>query len=78
MATIIYPDQLPGRIEAHPVYSDDQIVQMFFATCQRSKYTVRNYTRAINQFRSFIGNKSLKDVTWKEVEVYGGSSLQRQ
>jgi integrase/recombinase XerD len=51
-------------------YTDEQIVSMFLATCDRSKYTLRNYRRAINQFRQFIRFKSLQQVTWKEIEVY--------
>lgn len=51
-------------------YSDDQIVAMFLATAQRSDYTIRNYKNAIQKFKQFIGDKSLKDVTWREIEVY--------
>ncbi|BBI35509.1 tyrosine-type recombinase/integrase [Cohnella abietis] len=60
----------PIRVVSQQAYSDDQIVNMFFATYQRSKYTVRNYLSAINKFRDFIGTKTLNDVTWKEIEVY--------
>ncbi|NIK77781.1 integrase/recombinase XerD [Paenibacillus castaneae] len=62
--------KLPIRVEHKQSYTDDQIVNMFFATCQRSKFTIRNYLSAINKFRSFIGQKRLNDVTWKEIEVY--------
>ncbi len=51
-------------------YTDDQIVAMFLATFSRSRYTLRNYTRAIEQFRRFIGTRSLRDVTWREIELY--------
>ncbi|NQX69236.1 tyrosine-type recombinase/integrase [Paenibacillus alba] len=62
--------QVAVLTENNQVYSDDQIVKLFFATCQWSKYTVRNYRSAINKFRDFLGDKSLKEVTWKEIEVY--------
>jgi integrase/recombinase XerD len=51
-------------------YTDDQIIDMFLATCSRSKYTIRNYKQAIVRFREFISYKSLSDVTWQEIEVY--------
>ncbi|TBL72661.1 tyrosine-type recombinase/integrase [Paenibacillus thalictri] len=60
----------PAQLQHGEHYSNDQIVNMFFAAYPRSKYTVRNYRSAFNKFRSFIGDKSLKDVTWKEVEIY--------
>jgi len=50
--------------------NDEQIVNMFLATYDRSKYTERNYRSAINQFRHFIGQKTLREVTWREIEVY--------
>ncbi|MFD0679957.1 MULTISPECIES: tyrosine-type recombinase/integrase [unclassified Paenibacillus] len=70
MLTQISQFQLPIHPVDNQPYSDDQIIKMFFATYQRSTYTVRNYLSAINKFRDFIGDKSLKDVTWKDVEVY--------
>lgn len=51
-------------------YTDDQIIDMFLATCSRSRYTIRNYKQAIEQFRQFISRKSLSHVTWQEIEVY--------
>jgi integrase/recombinase XerD len=51
-------------------YTDDQIIQMFLASGQWSKYTLRNYKRAIIRFRQFISNKLLCEVTWQEIEVY--------
>lgn len=51
-------------------YSDEQIISMFLTTCHRSQYTRRNYSRAIDQFRQFIAFKSLREVTWREIEVY--------
>ncbi|WP_275901161.1 tyrosine-type recombinase/integrase [Paenibacillus periandrae] len=51
-------------------YTDDQIIDMFLATCSRSKYTIRNYKQAIERFRQFISHKSLSEVTWQEIEVY--------
>ncbi|MEK3910828.1 tyrosine-type recombinase/integrase [Paenibacillus sp. FSL H7-0331] len=56
--------------EHNETYTDDQILNMFIAACHRSTYTIRNYRIAINKFRAFIGNKSLRDVTWREIEVY--------
>jgi integrase/recombinase XerD len=50
-------------------FTDEQILNMFLATCD-SKYTVRNYRSAINQFRQFIGQKTLQEVTWREIEAY--------
>ncbi|UKS25664.1 tyrosine-type recombinase/integrase [Paenibacillus sp. HWE-109] len=70
MATQSSLVQVSILADNHHMFSDDQIVQMFFATCQRSKYTIRNYQSAINKFRNFIGDKSLTEVTWREVEVY--------
>lgn len=51
-------------------YTDDQNVNMFLSTFDRSKYTLRNYKKAIDQFRHFIGFKPLGQVTWREIEVY--------
>ncbi|MFD0681430.1 MULTISPECIES: tyrosine-type recombinase/integrase [unclassified Paenibacillus] len=54
----------------HESYTDDQIIEMFLAVCNRSKYTIRNYKLAIERFRQFISYKALSEVTWKEIEVY--------
>ncbi|MBW7453956.1 tyrosine-type recombinase/integrase [Paenibacillus sepulcri] len=51
-------------------YSDDQIINMFLVACVRSQNTKRNYSRAIERFRQFISYKSLKNVTWQEVEAF--------
>lgn len=51
-------------------YTDDQIISMFLATSDLSKYTVRNYSRNIESFRQFISYKPLSEVTWQEIEVY--------
>lgn len=51
-------------------YTDDQIISMFLATSDRSEYTVRNYSRAIENFRQFIYYKPLCEVSWQEIEVY--------
>ncbi|MEK8133176.1 tyrosine-type recombinase/integrase [Paenibacillus filicis] len=57
--------------EAHnEAYSDEQIVAMFLSSSERSKYTVRNYTNSINKFRAFLQGKPLRDVNWREIEVY--------
>lgn len=64
--------------------SDEQIVQMFLATCCRTPNTRRNYERALSVFRKFICNKTLREVTWRELEAYklfltqGGYSYPRQ
>lgn len=50
--------------------SDDQIVQMFVATCCTNVNTSRNYKRAIADFRKFLAGTSLRAVTWKEMEAY--------
>ncbi len=62
--------QLSHPMEKSEHHSDEQIVDMFLASFEGSKYTLRNYQKAINQFRSFLGTKSLREATWKEVEVY--------
>ncbi|WP_425387638.1 tyrosine-type recombinase/integrase [Aneurinibacillus terranovensis] len=62
--------ELSNPVETNRDYTDEQIINMFLATCDGSKYTLRNYKRAIDQFRSFIGLKSLREVTWRELEVY--------
>lgn len=52
-------------------YTDDQIVSMFLKmTCMESEFTLRNYSRAIQLFRQFLSFKPLREVTWKEVEVF--------
>ncbi|SFL12178.1 integrase/recombinase XerD [Paenibacillus sp. 1_12] len=56
--------------EHNETYTDEQILNMFIAACHRSAYTIRNYRIAINKFRAFIGSKTLRDVTWREIEVY--------
>lgn len=52
------------------VYTDEQIVNMFLATCDRSPYTLRNYRNAIAQFMQFIGYHPLGKVTWRQIEVF--------
>jgi integrase/recombinase XerD len=49
---------------------DDQIVDMFLAVCGHSPHTVSNYKRAIQLFRGFIALKSLREVTWRELEAF--------
>lgn len=68
--------ELSHSVELNQEYTDDQIVNMFLATFDGSKYTLRNYNRAIKQFRTFIGIKSLQNVTWKEIEAYKISLVQ--
>lgn len=55
--------------QSHTQY-DDQVVNMFLVSSNRSPYTIRNYKRAIEQFRRFTMYKPLSEVTWKDVEVY--------
>ncbi|GAA0134405.1 tyrosine-type recombinase/integrase [Paenibacillus sp. YSY-4.3] len=62
--------QLSHPVEKSEHHSDEQIVGMFLTSFEGSKYTLRNYEKAINQFRRFLGTKSLQEATWKEVEVY--------
>ncbi len=62
--------ELANPVEDNSDYTDDQIVNMFLASCNGSKYTLRNYQRAIDQFRGFIGVKSLREVTWRDLEIY--------
>lgn len=49
---------------------DDQIVDMFLAVCGHSDHTVHNYKRAIQLFRDFIAGKTLREVTWRELEAF--------
>lgn len=57
--------------------TDEEIVSMFLATHHHSRYTLRNYKYAIERFQSFIGEKRLKDVTWRDIELYKLSLLKR-
>ncbi|GAA4721033.1 tyrosine-type recombinase/integrase [Brevibacillus fulvus] len=71
-------------VEPTSQLSDEQIIEMFLATYHQSRYTLRNYRRAIEQFRSFVHYKPLKNVTWKDIEAYkmglilGVCSIQRK
>jgi integrase/recombinase XerD len=49
---------------------DDQIVDMFLTVCGHSSHTVNSYKRAIQLFRGFVPNKSLREITWKEIEAF--------
>ncbi|MBO8165159.1 MAG: tyrosine-type recombinase/integrase [Brevibacillus sp.] len=55
--------------------TDEEIVNMFLATYHHSKNTLRNYKYAIKRFQNFIGQKRLKDVTWRDIELYKLSLL---
>ncbi|WP_010504150.1 tyrosine-type recombinase/integrase [Paenibacillus elgii] len=70
MQTLLAQIHLPEQWKPTEKYTDEQIVNMFLTTCSRSPYTMRNYLNAIAKFRRFIGDKSLQDVTWREIEVY--------
>ncbi len=61
---------LSDHMENRNGYTDEQIINMFLHINNRSKYTLRNYRRAIEHFRQFIAYKPLREVTWKEIEVY--------
>lgn len=52
-----------------PGMSDERIVQSFLAGYHRPN-TIRNYERALNSFRAFIGAKSFAEVTWHDLERY--------
>lgn len=55
--------------------TDEEIVNMFLANYHHSKHTLRNYKFAIARFQNFIGQKRLKDVTWRDIELYKLSLL---
>jgi integrase/recombinase XerD len=57
--------------------TDEEIVRMFLSTYHNSKYTLRNYKYAIERFQNFIGKKRLKEVTWRDIELYKLSLLKR-
>ncbi len=67
---------IPVQLTNSREYTDEQIISMFLTTSSRSKYTLRNYRRAIDRFRQFISFKPLREVTWQEIEVYKISLLQ--
>ncbi|USG64991.1 tyrosine-type recombinase/integrase [Brevibacillus ruminantium] len=50
--------------------TDEQTVSLFLALRTNSVYTFRNYQRAIAHFREFISYKPLREVTWKDIELY--------
>jgi len=56
--------------------TDKEIVSMFLANYHHSKHTLRNYKYAIERFQNFIGHKRLKDVTWRDIELYKLSLLE--
>ncbi|HEY4390484.1 MAG TPA: tyrosine-type recombinase/integrase [Paenibacillus sp.] len=51
-------------------YRDEQIIQMFLASCAKVPNTRRNYFRALEHFREFLSGMPMKDVTWREIEAY--------
>jgi integrase/recombinase XerD len=57
-------------------YTDDEITTLFLSACSSSPYTLRNYKRAIQQFRNFTSAKPLRQVTWQDIEVYKISLLE--
>ncbi|MEX2414991.1 MAG: tyrosine-type recombinase/integrase [Paenibacillaceae bacterium] len=72
----IMDTKIHNPVEPSRDYTDDQIINMFLSTCDSSQYTIRNYKRAINLFKSFINLRSLREVTWRELEVYKISLIQ--
>jgi integrase/recombinase XerD len=62
--------QISGNSGQFTGYSDDQIITIFLNLCTRSRYTRRNYRRAINLFRQFVGFKALREINWTEIEAY--------
>lgn len=70
---VIMPQQLwkQANETTDSFYTDDQIVAMFLkAVCGESSYTLRNYKRAIELFRRFVSFKPLREITWREIEVF--------
>lgn len=59
---------VPAKRRNH--FTDEQIVQMFLTICCTAPNTKRNYERAIMQFRHFIGEAPLAEVTWRKLEAY--------
>lgn len=49
---------------------DEQIIEMFLAANELSLHTIRHYRRALYLFRGFIRNKTLREVTWREIEAF--------
>lgn len=49
---------------------DEQAIILFLATCTTSFYTRRNYKAAIDLFRAFHQYLPLKDISWKNMEIY--------
>ncbi len=73
--------KLNGQLQenAVPVASDERIVSMFLASYRdRSVYTTRNYRLAIRHYRQYIQPKTLREVTWMEVESYKNALLTGQ
>lgn len=49
---------------------DDAVVDIFLSLFEKSAHTQRNYRRAIQQFREFLGETPLSKVTWREIEFF--------
>ena len=54
--------------------TDEQMIQIFLGGYHRPN-TVRNYRRALLEFRLFIGSKPFKEVTWHDMERFKTSLL---
>lgn len=68
-------DIVPVIEDSQPC-TDDEIVRMFLETCTGSRYTYRNYQRAIQLFKSFLGGKRLDEATWRDLEIYKNGLIQ--
>lgn len=71
---ILSKDYLEAK--SNEEYTEEQVIAMFLAFYNDSKYTQRNYERAIAQFRNFVSFKPIGEITWKEIEVYKLALLQ--
>ncbi|MDI4649479.1 tyrosine-type recombinase/integrase [Cohnella hashimotonis] len=49
---------------------DHAVVDIFLSLFEKSIHTQRNYRRAIQQFREFLGETSLSKVTWRDIELF--------
>ncbi|ASS66580.1 MULTISPECIES: tyrosine-type recombinase/integrase [unclassified Paenibacillus] len=50
--------------------TDEQLIAIFLETCSSSRFTHRNYKKAIEMFRAYTSYAPLRDVTWREIEAF--------
>lgn len=50
--------------------NDDSVIEIFLSMFERSPHTQKNYRRAIMQFRAYIGDTPLREVSWRTLEAY--------